>query len=213
MCVLDTLVEQTEDETNDVVAALLAQARREGEDARSPAPHHRTGPGVLGTEGPGRFGPFGRWPHSEDGDRDGPGGGEEHPAGAGDGSSAQDHDQCQRRRLYRVFPGPRRPMGSGKPKSVQRELAGRSVCISWANPWVRREPEVGREAAGFGGDLGIDLIHGSVAVVEDVVLVVEFSETLGQGQLMSVALVNPEGELPRRELSGEHAACEARAAS
>ncbi|MCE0444836.1 hypothetical protein LT493_04685 [Streptomyces tricolor] len=72
---------------------------------------------------------------------------------------------------------------------------------------------MGREAAGFGGDLGIDLIHGSVAVVEDVVLVVEFSETLGQGQLMSVALVNPEGELPRRELSGEHAACEARAAS
>ncbi|MER7820707.1 hypothetical protein [Streptomyces sp. NPDC096153] len=27
------LVEQTEDETNDVVAALLAQARNEGEDA------------------------------------------------------------------------------------------------------------------------------------------------------------------------------------
>ncbi|WP_455771599.1 recombinase family protein [Streptomyces hygroscopicus] len=31
--VLDTLVEQTEDGTNDVVAALLAQARHEGEDA------------------------------------------------------------------------------------------------------------------------------------------------------------------------------------
>ncbi|MEU9056452.1 hypothetical protein AB0D37_39710 [Streptomyces sp. NPDC048384] len=31
--VVDTLVEQTEDGTNDVVAALLAQARREGEDA------------------------------------------------------------------------------------------------------------------------------------------------------------------------------------
>lgn len=39
-------------------------------------------------------------------------------------------------------------------------------------------------------------------------LVVEFSQALGQGQLMSVALVDPEGELPRRELSGEHAACE-----
>lgn len=31
--VLDTLVEQTEDGTDDVVAALLAQARYEGEDA------------------------------------------------------------------------------------------------------------------------------------------------------------------------------------
>ncbi|MGW7199536.1 hypothetical protein [Streptomyces chryseus] len=55
---------------------------------------------------------------------------------------------------------------------------------------------MGCEAAGFGGDLGIDLVHGSVAVYEDVVLVVEFSEVLGQGQVMSVALVDPEGELP-----------------
>lgn len=31
--VVDTLVEQTENGTNDVVAALVAQARREGEDA------------------------------------------------------------------------------------------------------------------------------------------------------------------------------------
>jgi hypothetical protein len=30
--VLDTLVEQTENDEDDVVAALLAQARREGED-------------------------------------------------------------------------------------------------------------------------------------------------------------------------------------
>lgn len=67
---------------------------------------------------------------------------------------------------------------------------------------------MGCEAAGFGGDLGIDLVHGSVAVFENVVLVVEFSEALGQGQLVSVALVNPEGELPRREVAGEHAACE-----
>ncbi|WP_328673968.1 hypothetical protein [Streptomyces sp. NBC_00328] len=65
-----------------------------------------------------------------------------------------------------------------------------------------------REAAGLGRDLGIDLVQGFVAVFEDVVLVVEFSEALGQRQLMSVALVHPEGELPRREFSGEHAACE-----
>lgn len=59
--------------------------------------------------------------------------------------------------------------------------------------WFGGNCGVGCEAAGFGGDLGIDLNHGSVAVFEDVVLVVEFSEALGQGQLMSVALVNPEG--------------------
>jgi hypothetical protein len=67
---------------------------------------------------------------------------------------------------------------------------------------------VGCEAAGFGSDLGIDLKHGPVAVFEDVVLVVEFGEALGQGQLMPVLLVNPGGELPRRELTGEHAARE-----
>ncbi|MFD4377669.1 hypothetical protein [Streptomyces sp. NPDC058486] len=63
---------------------------------------------------------------------------------------------------------------------------------------------MGCEAAGFRGDLGIHLVHGPVAVFEDVVLVVEFSEALGQGQPLTVALVNPEGELPRRELSSEH---------
>ncbi|MEU6662044.1 hypothetical protein [Streptomyces sp. NPDC046821] len=67
---------------------------------------------------------------------------------------------------------------------------------------------MGCDTAGFGRDLGIDLVHGSVAVFEDVVLIVEFGEPLGQGQLMSVALVYPEGELPRRELSGDHTACE-----
>lgn len=66
----------------------------------------------------------------------------------------------------------------------------------------------GREAAGFGRDLGIDLVHGSVAVFEDVVLIVEFGVPLSQRQLMSVALVDPESELPRRELAREHVACE-----
>lgn len=114
----------------------------------------------------------------------------------------------RRTSLSGLPPVPVRPVGSGKPKSVQRELAGRSVGISWAIRWVGGNRGVGCEAAGFGGDLGIDLVHGSVAVFDDVVLVVEFSEAIGQGQFMSVALVNPEGELPRRELSGEHAACE-----
>lgn len=51
---------------------------------------------------------------------------------------------------------------------------------------------VGREAAHFGRDLGADLVRRSVAVIEDVVLVVEFGEPLSQGQLMSVGLMNPE---------------------
>jgi len=55
--VLHTLVEQTEDPTNDVVAALLAQARREGEDT----PHRTKGPGVLGATPEQPIGPFGRW--------------------------------------------------------------------------------------------------------------------------------------------------------
>ncbi|MFD7613069.1 hypothetical protein [Streptomyces sp. NPDC059828] len=37
----------------------------------------------------------------------------------------------------------------------------------------------------FGRDLGIDLVHGSVAVLEDVVRVVEFGQPLSQGQLMA----------------------------
>ncbi|WP_207931125.1 hypothetical protein [Streptomyces sp. 8K308] len=57
--VLHTLVEQTEDQADDVVAALLAQ-------------HRTKGPGVLGAEGPGHIGPFGRWPDIEDGDQDEP---------------------------------------------------------------------------------------------------------------------------------------------
>lgn len=67
---------------------------------------------------------------------------------------------------------------------------------------------VGCKAAGFGPDLGIDLVHRSVAVFEDVVLVIEFGEPLSQGQFVSVALVNTGGELPRCQLAGEHAACE-----
>lgn len=43
-------------------------------------PHRTKGPGVLGAEGPGHIGPFGRWPEdSEDEDQDQPD--EEHPAG------------------------------------------------------------------------------------------------------------------------------------
>jgi hypothetical protein len=67
---------------------------------------------------------------------------------------------------------------------------------------------VGREAAGFGRDLGIDLVHSFVAVFEGVVLVIEFGEPLSEGQFMPEALVKTGGELPGCQLAGEHAACE-----
>ncbi|MEU2395736.1 hypothetical protein [Streptomyces sp. NPDC007369] len=67
---------------------------------------------------------------------------------------------------------------------------------------------MGCEAAGFGRDLGINLVHGSVAVFEDGVLVIELSKSFCQGQLMSVALMNPESELPRFQLASKHASRE-----
>ncbi|MFF0561643.1 hypothetical protein [Streptomyces sp. NPDC004266] len=60
--------------------------------------------------------------------------------------------------------------------------------------WARRSRCGGRDAAGLGRDLGIDLVQSSVAVFEDVVFVVELGEPFGQRQLMSVAPVNPDSE-------------------
>ncbi|MDX2930792.1 hypothetical protein PV411_40655 [Streptomyces sp. NRRL_B-16638] len=78
--VLDTLVERTEDDEDDVVAVLLAQAPTRGGGHVIRAPHRTKGPGVLGAEFPGHIGPFGRWPDdSEDDDQGEPG--EEDPAG------------------------------------------------------------------------------------------------------------------------------------
>ncbi|MFJ7588499.1 recombinase family protein [Streptomyces sp. NPDC097617] len=48
-------------------------------------------------------------------------------------------DQSQRHFLYGNYSYPESPVGSGKLKLVQWELAGRSVCIRWGRPWVRRE--------------------------------------------------------------------------
>lgn len=64
------------------------------------------------------------------------------------------------------------------------------------------------EAASFCHDLCTDLCRCPVAVFEGVVLVVEFGEPFGQGQLVSVTLVDPEGELPRCQRAGEHATCQ-----
>ncbi|OKJ21220.1 hypothetical protein AMK23_31630 [Streptomyces sp. CB02130] len=75
-------------------------------------------------------------------------------------------------------------------------------------PRGRWHAGVGCQAAGLGRDLGVDLVHGSVAVFENVVLVVELGKPFRQGQFVSVALVDPERELPRLQIAGEHASCE-----
>lgn len=75
-------------------------------------------------------------------------------------------------------------------------------------PRGRWHAGVGCQAAGLGRDLGVDLVHGSVTVFENVVLVVELGKPFRQGQFVSVALVDPERELPRLQIAGEHASCE-----
>lgn len=56
----------------------------------------------------------------------------------------------------------------------------------------------------FGRDIGVDLGRCSVAVFEDVVHVVQIGELLGQRQLVPEALVDPEGQLARCQLAGQH---------
>lgn len=67
---------------------------------------------------------------------------------------------------------------------------------------------MGREAAGFRHDLGIDLGCCSVAVFEHAVLVIELGEPLSEGQRVPVAPVQSESELPGFQLADEHAPCE-----
>jgi hypothetical protein len=52
-----------------------------------------------------------------------------------------------------------------------------------------------RKAKSFGRDIGGDLCRCSVAVFEDVVLVVQVGEPFNQGQLVPETLVDPEGRL------------------
>ncbi len=60
------------------------------------------------------------------------------------------------------------------------------------------------EPEGFGRDIGVDLRRCSVAVFEGVGLVIEFREPFGQRQLVSEALVDPEGQLSWGQLAGQH---------
>lgn len=60
------------------------------------------------------------------------------------------------------------------------------------------------KAKSFGRDLGVDLCRCSVAVFEDVVVVVQVGESLGQRQLVPEALVDPEGQLAWCQFAGQH---------
>lgn len=56
------------------------------------------------------------------------------------------------------------------------------------------------EPKSFGQNVGVDLCQCPVAVLEDVVLVVQVGESFGQGQFVPEALVDPENQLAWRQL-------------
>ena len=60
------------------------------------------------------------------------------------------------------------------------------------------------EPTSLGRDIGVDLSRCSLAVFEEVVLVVQFGESLGQRQLVAEALMDSEGQLAWRQLAGQH---------
>lgn len=61
-----------------------------------------------------------------------------------------------------------------------------------------------RESKSFGRDIGVDLRRCSVAVFENVVLVVQVGESFDQGELVPKAMVDPEGQLAWCQLAGQH---------
>ncbi|MFE2059946.1 hypothetical protein ACFQ6U_06355 [Streptomyces sp. NPDC056465] len=60
------------------------------------------------------------------------------------------------------------------------------------------------KAKSFGRDLGVDLCLCSVAVFEDVVVVVQVGELLGQRQLMPESLMDLERQLAWCQFAGQH---------
>lgn len=56
----------------------------------------------------------------------------------------------------------------------------------------------------FGRDLGVDLRLCSVAVLEDVVIVVQVGESFNQRQIVPETMVDPEGQLAWCQLAGQH---------
>ncbi|KOT90008.1 hypothetical protein ADK86_27450 [Streptomyces sp. NRRL F-5755] len=61
-----------------------------------------------------------------------------------------------------------------------------------------------RKPQSFGRDIGVDLCRCSIAVFENVVLVVQLGESFRQGQLVPEALMDPESQLTWRQLTGQH---------
>ncbi|MFJ4012783.1 hypothetical protein [Streptomyces sp. NPDC090026] len=61
-----------------------------------------------------------------------------------------------------------------------------------------------RESKSFGRDFSVDLRLCSVAVFEDVVVVVQVGELLGQRQLVPEALMDSEGQFAWRQFAGQH---------
>lgn len=61
-----------------------------------------------------------------------------------------------------------------------------------------------RQTVGFARDLGIELGRRPVPVLDAVVLVIEFSKALGQGQLVTEPLVDTRSKLSRRQPARRH---------
>ncbi|KES04914.1 hypothetical protein BU52_23015 [Streptomyces toyocaensis] len=60
------------------------------------------------------------------------------------------------------------------------------------------------ESKSFRQNLGVDLCRCPVAVFEDVVLVVQVSESFDQRQFVPEALVDPKGQLAWSQFAGQH---------
>lgn len=61
-----------------------------------------------------------------------------------------------------------------------------------------------RQTLSFDRDLGVELGQHPVPVLDDVVLVIELSKALGQGELMAEPLVGAHSKLSRRQLARQH---------
>ncbi len=125
--------------------------------------------------------------------------GEAHARAAERGNAPADD-----RLVTEFLPEPMIPVGSRKPKVLQPGSAGLSICFRSVDPWVRLNTRVLCKAKSFGRDLGVNLCLCSVAVFEDVVVVVQVGELLGQRQLVAEALVDPEGQLAWCQFASQH---------
>ncbi|MGX1516471.1 hypothetical protein RKD44_007759 [Streptomyces collinus] len=78
------------------------------------------------------------------------------------------------------------------------------MCFRSVNRSFGCRARMSSEPKGFSHNVGVDLCRCPVAVVEDVVLVVQVGECFDQGQPVPEALVDSEDQLAWRELAGQH---------